>query len=219
MTSTSHASTADTSRFIHGPIYHALFDRTLTEGRKRVVDLVPEGARVVDVASGTGELCLELAARKRCHVMGMDLSLRMVEFARKRNRSDPVRFVRRSAVDLSGLEPRGFDFATILLLLHEIGREDRAAVLHEALRVARRVVVVDWQAPLPRNLHGLVIRLVEAVGGREHYGSFADYLATGGLASVLGACGVGTSVVRRSTFWHGCREIVVLDGQTKGGDR
>ncbi|MBU1919800.1 hypothetical protein KKG66_03070, partial [bacterium] len=68
---------SDTSRFSHGAVYHALFDRPLAEARRRVVDLIPTGSTVIDIASGTGELCFDLAALKDCRVVGIDLSLRM----------------------------------------------------------------------------------------------------------------------------------------------
>jgi len=204
---------ADGSRFIHGAIYHALYDRPLGEARALVVDMVPDGSTVLDMACGTGELCLELAARKNCRIVGIDLSRRMIEFARKRNRYDTVRFIHRDGTDLRGLEPASFDYATILFLLHEIPREKQVGVLKEASRVARHVVVIDSRVPLARNLHGIALRLVEASGGAEHYRPFADYLATGGIGGILADPRVRARVVRRSEFWHRCREIVVLAGE------
>jgi SAM-dependent methyltransferase len=213
MESRRRIKTADKSRFTHGKIYHWLYDRPLSQARRVVIDLVPEGSSVLDIASGTGELCFELAARKHCRVVGIDLSSRMIKFAQERNRYDSVRFVHGDATDLADFEPCTFDCATILLTMHELPRQKQVAVLKEALRVAHRVVVVDSLTPLPRNLHGIALRLVEASGGAEHYRPFADYLATGGIPGILADCGLSASVALRSTFWHGCREVLVLDGQ------
>ncbi len=204
----------DTSRPTYGRVYHALFDPPLAEARRVVVDLVPPGATVVDIACGTGELCFALAAEKGCRVVGVDLSRRMIDFARKRNRHDTVRLYHCDAANLTGLEPSVFDYATILFLLHEVPREKQIAVLKEALRVARLVVAVDSLVPLPRNLHGIALRVVEASGGREHYRPFADYLAAGGISGILTDPRLGAAVVRQSVFWHGCREMVILAGQT-----
>lgn len=88
-------------------------------------------------------------------------------------------------------------------------------MLNEALRVARNVVVVDSQVPLPRNLHGIALRVVEASGGPEHYRPFADYLSAGGIGSILADSRVVAAVTQRSVFWHGCREMVVLGRQAK----
>lgn len=215
MDSTPRVSTADTSRFTHGALYHALFDRPLAAARRLVVDLVPEGSTVLDMACGTGALCFELAARKNCRVVGVDLSLRMIEFARKCQQHDAVRFVHGDATNLDSLEPRTFDYATVLFLLHELARQEQVGVLNEALHVARKVVLVDSQVPLPRNLHGIALRVVEALGGPEHYHPFAAYLTGGGIEGILSESGIQASVTQRFVFWHGCRELVMLDGYAK----
>ncbi len=209
----------DASRFTHGAFYHAFYDRHQAEARGLVVDMVPVGASVLDVASGTGELCFELAARRRCRVVGVDLSSRMIEFAGKRNPYESVRFVQGDVTDLAGLGLGAFDFATLMFLLHELPRERQVEALNAALRVARKVVVVDSQVPLPWNLHGMALRIVEASGGRNHYRWFADYLAGGGIDGVLADSSIRAPVVQRSSFWHGCREMVVLQGQGEESPR
>jgi len=63
-------ASTDRSLFIHGLIYHYLFDPPLKESRRVAVELIPEGASVVDIACGTGQLCLDLRRKKRCRVFG-----------------------------------------------------------------------------------------------------------------------------------------------------
>jgi SAM-dependent methyltransferase len=135
MTAAHRMIAEDKGRFTHGAFYHTLYDRPLAEARKAVVDLVPEGSSVLDIACGTGELCFELALRKNCQVVGVDLSRRMIEFARKRNPSTQVRFEHGDAIDLAEVAPDTFDFTTILFLLHEVPRAQQVAVLNEALRM------------------------------------------------------------------------------------
>ena len=202
--------TEATSRFIHGAIYHSLFDRPLAEARRVVVDLIPEKSTVLDIASGTGEFCFELRGRKNCRVVGVDLSAQMIDFARKRNRYEDVSFVQRDGTDLAGVEPSTFDYATIMFLLHEVQREKQIQILSEALRIAPRVIIVDSQVPLPRNAHGIALRIVEAIGGRDHYRRFADYLAAGGIGGILTDSRVAATVEYRSVFWHNCREVLML---------
>jgi SAM-dependent methyltransferase len=215
-TARDHILVADASRFTHGGVYHALYDRPLAAARRVVVDLVPKGSTVLDVACGTGELVFALATQKNCQVVGVDLSRKMITFASKRNQCTDVRFFHRDGTDLTGLKPGKFDYATILFLLHEVPRAKRVKLLNEALRIAQQVVVVDSRVPLPRNLHGIALRLVEASGGPQHYRPFADYLGTGGIEGILADPHVRASVVQRSVFWHGCREMVLLAGQAKG---
>ncbi|GAB4126716.1 MAG: hypothetical protein Kow001_22350 [Acidobacteriota bacterium] len=202
------------SRFTHGAVYHALFDQPLARARAAVLDAVPARSRIVDIACGTGQLCYELATRKDCQVVGVDLSPRMIAFARRHSGHANVRFEIGDGADLSCLEPDSFDFATILFLLHEIPRETQVAVLNEALRVAQKAIVVDSQVPLPKNLHGLALRVVEALGGPEHYRIFADYLAGGGIGGILADSRVRATAARGFLFWHGCRHLVVLDRRT-----
>ncbi|MBN2243069.1 MAG: class I SAM-dependent methyltransferase [Acidobacteria bacterium] len=203
------------SRFTHGAVYHVLYDRPLAETRRAVVDAIPASSRVLDIACGTGELCFDLATRKGCQVVGVDLSPRMIEFARKRNRSPEVRFDLGDGTDLAHLGEDSFDIATILLLLHEIPLEKQMIVLNQALNRARRVIVVDSHVPLPKNLHGLALRIVEASGGPSHYRYFADYLASGGIGGILEKSSARATVTARSVFWHGCREIATLDRHEK----
>ncbi len=175
-----------------------------------VLDLIPEKSTVLDIASGTGQLCLELREKKKCRVVGIDLSHRMIDFARSRNPYNDVEFIHGDATDLSGIDRGSFDYATVLFLLHEIPRETQIDVLTEALRIAHKVIIVDSHVPLPKNAHGLALRLVEAIGGREHYRQFADYLAAGGIGGILADRQVIATVEHRSIFWHGCRQAVVL---------
>jgi len=203
----------DHSRVTHGAVYHALYDLPLAATRKAVVDAVPPASSILEIACGTGELCFDLARQKSCRVVGIDLSPRMIAFARKRNRYPEVRFEVADAADLSGFGADSFDLATILLLFHEIDREGQIAVLEEALRVAPQVIVVDSQVPLPWNPHGIALRIVEVSGGPGHYRPFADYLAAGGIAGILADSRVKASVASRLLFWHGCREMVVLERQ------
>ncbi len=211
MTTSKRAVLEAKSRFIHGAVYHALFDRPLAEARRAVIEVVPASCRVLDIASGTGELCFQLAARKHCTVVGVDLSPRMIEFARRRNPYATVRFEIGDGAHLPQFESDSFDFATILFLLHEITQDQRLRVLNEALRLARTVAVVDSHVPLRKNLPGLAVRVVEALGGPDHYRPFSDYLASGGLSGILEELRIPASVSRRLVFWGGCREMVVLN--------
>ena len=109
---------------------------------------------------------------------------------------------------------RGF-LAEDLEFYHDVdGKLTDREVLVEALRLSRRVIAVDSGVPLPRNLHGLALRAVELIGGPGHYGSFRDYLDAGGIGGVLEDSRVSASVRERSVFWHGCRDITILERHT-----
>jgi SAM-dependent methyltransferase len=203
----------DESKFVHGRIYHRLFDPPLAECRRVVADLVAAGASVLDVACGTGELCFSLREEKHCRVVGIDLSRRQIDFAKKSNRFEDIEFLHLDASDLAGFGPRAFDYATVLLLMHELPREKQLQVLAEASRVARTVVIVEGKAPLPKNAHGLALRIVEATVGPRDYYLFREFLAGGGIMGLLKDSPLPLTVEHRSVFWHNCREVVVISGQ------
>jgi ubiquinone/menaquinone biosynthesis C-methylase UbiE len=177
--------TEDQSQFYYGQIYHKLLDPPLEEARKVAVDLIPEGSSVLDIGCGTGQLCFELKAKKNCRVIGLDLSLRMLDFARKTIPYEDIVFIHKDATDLTGFEDHSFDYATLLFLVHELSRPHQLRVLGEALRVAERTVIIDSVAPLPKNIGGVGIRIVEAIFGRDHNQNFKRFLtmayASGGF--------------------------------------
>ena len=200
----------DKSLFFYGPIYHRLFDPQLAEARQVAFDLIAEGSSVLDIGCGTGLLCFALREKKDCRVVGLDLSLRMLEFARTHNRFSDLIFVHKDATDLSAYSDRSFDYANLLMLVHELPGPQQILVLKEALRVANRAVIVDAAAPLPRNAGGIGIRLVETTFGRDHNPNFKAFLAGAGISGILKESALPISVEHRSIFWRNCREVVVV---------
>ncbi len=201
---------ADKSLFYYGSIYNKLFDPPLAEARQVVIDLIDKGSSVLDIACGTGLLSFALAANKHCRVVGIDLSLRMLEFAKKANRSPEVTFMHLDATELAVFADGSFDCATLLFLMHELPREKQLRVLVEGLRVAKRLIIVDSAVPLPTNLSAFGIRFVEATFGREHHRNFGDFLAGGGIAGILEDSRLPLTVAHRSVFWRSCREVVMI---------
>jgi ubiquinone/menaquinone biosynthesis C-methylase UbiE len=175
-----------------------------------IADLIPEGSLVLDIACGTGQLCFALREKKQCRVVSIDLSLRMLQFAEKSNRDHNVKFVHQDATDLSDFGDHAFDYAIVLLLMHELPKEKQLLVLSEALRIADKAIIVDASVPLPKNPSGLGVRFVEATFGRDHHGHFRNFLATGGIMAILEGSGLPFTIAHRSVFWRNCREIVMV---------
>ena len=200
----------DKSLFFYGGIYHKLLDPHQAEAREVIAGFIPEGSSVLDIGCGTGQLCFALREKKQCRVVGIDLSIRMLRFAEKSNPYNEVTFVHQDATDLSGFGDCTFDFATVLILMHELPREKQLCVLSEALRVAHKAIIVDASVPLPKNPSGLGVRFVEATFGRDHHGYFRNFLATGGIMGLLHNSGLPITIAHRSAFWRNCREVVMV---------
>ncbi len=200
----------DKSLRYYGAIYHRLFDPQLAEARQVTAGFIAEGSSVLDIGCGTGLLCFALKEHKHCRVVGLDLSLRMLEFARKSNPFQDVTFVHEDATDLSAFGDHSFDYATMLMIMHELSHSQQVRVITEALRVANKSIIIDSAAPLPKNAGGIGIRIVEGTFGRDHYPNFKAFLARGGIGGILKECGLPIKVEYTSVFWRNCREVVVI---------
>jgi len=200
----------DKSLYFYGSIYHRLLDPQLIQTRQVAVDHIPERSSVLDIGCGTGQLCFALREHKHCQVVGLDLSLRMLEFAQKSNPFEDVTFIHEDATDLSVFKDKSFDYATMLMVIHELPGAIQVLVLKEALRVARKGIIIDSVAPLPKNAGGIGIRFVELTFGHEHNPNFKAFLAAGGIRRILQESGLPINVEYSSVFWHNCREIVVV---------
>ncbi len=91
------------------------------------------GDTVLDVATGTGTVAIELARRKGCRVVGLDQSVEMLEVARERVPPE-VELVHGDAGRLP-FEDGSFDALTFTYLLRYV--DDPAATLSELARVVR----------------------------------------------------------------------------------
>jgi demethylmenaquinone methyltransferase/2-methoxy-6-polyprenyl-1,4-benzoquinol methylase len=101
------------------------------------VDAAP-GQRVLDVASGTGAVAIELARRHGCFVVGIDQSAEMLATGRRRVAAAGVgglvRLEQGRAESLP-FEDESFDAVTFTYLLRYV--DDPAATLRELTRVLR----------------------------------------------------------------------------------
>jgi demethylmenaquinone methyltransferase/2-methoxy-6-polyprenyl-1,4-benzoquinol methylase len=122
--------------------------------RRRAADLaaVGSGGRVLDVATGTGDLAFELATRvgSEGEVVGTDFSERMLELARGKARSTGDGRVRFEAANALALPYRDgeFDAATVGFGARNFSDLERG--LREMTRVVRpggRVVVLEITTP------------------------------------------------------------------------
>jgi len=114
--------------------------------RTRAVDLsrVGPGSRALDVATGTGDLAVALAARG-AEVVGMDFSEEMLELARRK--APELTFEWGNALEL-GYEDDSFDAATVGFGARNFADLDRG--LAEMTRVVRpggRVVILEITTP------------------------------------------------------------------------
>lgn len=200
----------DKSLFHYGSIYRMLIDPLTEQTRDKIVEAVPQGASVLDIGCGTGALCNELRKVKQCRVVGVDLSLRMLEFAQRNSPFEDIQFLHGDATNLASIEAESFDYAVACLILHELYAEAQQQLVKEAWRVGRQVILADSSAPLPWNVVGVVKRVMEVGFGLDHYPQFRAHVASGGIIGILRAAGLDQWVVHQELYSVGCNQIVVV---------
>lgn len=91
----------DKSLFWYGKIYHMHTDPQLKEARNHILKLIPEKSKIFDAGCGTGTLALLLREKANCQVIGADISVKQIDFARKSNPYDDVNFLHMDVTDIT----------------------------------------------------------------------------------------------------------------------
>ena len=194
--------------YYDGRIYEQIIDPYFAKVRERINEFVPSGSKVLDIACGTGALCFSLAA-KGCKVIGIELSLKMVERAKQKQKKEKIKniqFIHGDATRLEKFSSKAFDIAIVSFGLHEMAQEERQKVLLEMKRVAKRLLLVDYAVPQPRRLAGITCRFKEIVAGWGHFSRFKEFYHLGGLNSLLKEAGI--KILDRERIKKGTIEIV-----------
>ena len=116
-----------------GQIIHEL-ERSQLE---QAVDMLPRGARILEIGAGTARFSIELAKRGY-DVTALDPSAYMIEQGKQKagNTSNPIFIV--APGEATGLESNSFDLVFSTRVLNRLGTKDLAnAVLMEKFRLVR----------------------------------------------------------------------------------
>ncbi|MBN2363924.1 class I SAM-dependent methyltransferase [candidate division WOR-3 bacterium] len=194
----------------YGKIYHLFIDPLLNEARSNIVGLIPENSSVFDAGCGTGRLSLMLKKKKNCRVVGADLSLQMINFAKKLNVYSDVEFLHMDLENITVFGENHFDYSIMCQVIHELRPDKQMNVLNEIKRISRKTIILDSNTPLPKNLVGFVIRMIDATIGRDHYYNFKSYISTDGIIGILDRAGLASRITQRIVFKSNCQQIVVL---------
>lgn len=187
------------SKLYDGVVYGRLLEPLLQGVHGFVVERLPDGNHVLDACCGTGGLARQLARSGR-RVVGVDLSPRNIAYARQASASTPSEQLRFEVGDVAALgvpEDGPYDVGTIVLALHEMPELFRLPVLTNLLRITRRLMIVDFAIPMPRNLAGLRNRGLEFAAGHDHFSAFRSFTRRGGLPVLLDEAGAVVETDRR----------------------
>lgn len=155
--------------------------RDMLKGIKAVV---PEGASVLDCAAGTGELSIA-AAEKAEHVLCTDMSLPMLERARKKSAKKGIENISFGERDILALpdEDNTYDVSMAGNVLHLLEEPEKA--VKELCRVTKRGGRVILPTFMAKNSNPL-IKIYTLLG----YRAFASYTMES-YEKMLKDCGCG----------------------------
>ena len=201
-----------------------LLNRVMSMGidrswRKKAVAALalPSDARVLDLATGTGDLALSIAnAYSDSTVVGVDPSARMLEVGvEKVQRAALGERVQLELGDAQALpfETDAFDGCSIAFGIRNI--PDRGAALAEMARVTKpggRVVILElseprvgWLSPIARfHVHKLIPRIGGMLSGSREYrylqDSIAKFPTPEAFSELMAGCGLNVLDVEPLTF-------------------
>lgn len=145
--------------------------------RRVAVKLVTwkEGGRVLDVATGTGDVALEIARQTPASVsiVGIDFSEGMVALGREKVASSP--YAKRITMEIAPCEAipfpdRTFDSVTIAFgIRNVVDRKQGLAEMHRVLKPGGRAVILEFSTPrsqLFKNIYYFYfLRVLPVIGG------------------------------------------------------
>ncbi|MEX0811072.1 MAG: methyltransferase domain-containing protein [Chitinophagales bacterium] len=130
------------------PIYDG-FEIILSGVRKKMnQEINSTNKSVLDIATGTGSLAIALSSKAK-EVVGIDLSSKMLDIARKKRTNDNLSFLQMDASEMK-FQDHKFDIVTISLGLHDMPQEIRTAVLKEVKRVLKKdgkLYILEYDLP------------------------------------------------------------------------
>ncbi len=167
------------------PVYD-VFELILSDVRNQITkEINPINKSVLDVATGTGSLAIDLSKSAE-KVVGIDLSSKMLDVAEKKRKNDNLSFVLMDASCMK-FNDEEFDLVTISLGLHDMPLDIRTLVLKEVKRVLKRdgkLYILEYD--LPQNPLGAVSsRLINTFESKYYLdfinSDFYNYLNTFGF--------------------------------------
>ncbi|MCI9028199.1 MAG: methyltransferase domain-containing protein [Lawsonibacter sp.] len=132
----------------------------------RVAGLVPKGARVLDCAAGTGEFSLAAAERAET-VLCTDLSLPMLDRARKKAKKRGLTNISFAQRDITALPDRDGTFEVVIAanVLHLLQKPENA--VRELWRVTApggRLILPTYLLGQVGTAYGTMIKIFQGVG-------------------------------------------------------
>jgi len=173
-------------------IYTLFIDPLLSGLREAVYEKITDSANVIDIACGTGKLAIYIAG-KACRVTGIDLDEKLIKFADSRAKMkglNNLTFKVQDATDLSAYHESEFDIAVTSMAVHQFDEDLALNILREIKRISRKVIIADYNCPMPYGFSKSFAYGIESIVKGDHYRNFMNYMSRGGISWFAGSSGL-----------------------------
>lgn len=172
--------------------YNQFIEPLLSGLRSEILRIAENPRHVIEIACGTGTLAMNIA-KNADSVIAIDLDEDFVSFAsakaEKRGIGN-VQFIKGDASDLSAYGIDEFDIAVTAMSVHQFDADLAVRIISEMGRIARVIIIADYNFPLPHTLSGLFAYGIEKMAGGDHFRNFKKYIEKGGLKYFTDAAGL-----------------------------
>lgn len=172
---------------LHPLVYNWLIDPLLSSSRVRIMKYIGEGQKVIDIASGTGELARDISLKADL-VTGIDIEDSMIDFARKKLNGKTrknVTFEKGDARMLVKFPDKSFDLAIMSMALHQFNPSHWKLILKETNRISHQLIILDYSYPLPAGYKKAIVHFIERLAGKEHSQNFRSFNKSGGVIPIV----------------------------------
>lgn len=146
-------------------------------------DLINKNSSLMDVGCGTGRFCFFV--NDKCSAIdGIDASIKNISIANKNsdlNSHKKIKFYHNDIKSFLEKSEIKYDYAILSYVIHEIDEEKRIGILKTLSLHAEKIIIVDYLAPHPKSISGIINRVVEFFAGITHNRNFKSYLKNNGI--------------------------------------
>ena len=173
---------------------------------RAIRNFIADKTNALDFGCGTGSLALSLS--DKCGVItGIDSSPRMIAYAKKHTKPSNVEFLLiNRGKKLSDVFHQKFDYIIFKMVIHENPEEERITLINEAKKISAELIIVEWTAPQPNNINGIMTWFFELIAAKEHFSNFKQWHTKGGLDGFLDRSGL--IIVQEEVFKNKTGKIV-----------
>ncbi len=176
----------DKKHWYDGKFYDKLIAPNLLNMAEVIASMIDHKSSVIDVGCGTGWFCFYISDKCK-NVTGLDLSSKNINTAKAKlssRKASNINFIHGSAIRLSELTDKKFDYAVITYMIHELDEDERENVLRNVKEVADKIIIGDYIVPQPKSFIGLLNIAAEIAAGKNHYENYKSFQKEGGLKTL-----------------------------------